>query len=432
MMKVILLSVVLFLLIFTSGAADEENIFLSLELAELPSTLEFNRNPTIGEEYSWGVFIDTDNNENTGSRRDGSDVWISLSSYYDSNTEPYNATIDNGTKKFVRIYSGRGWSEFRVPVECEVDYYNQKINMVIPYSGVLVSIDENDRFYFTARHGFARDTTGVSNGNATIDDPEGDVFYKFIDIIKGSLKISKEREIVNVEENGKDILVKSGIVKQTKAITSAYNASMLAGNDSFNKTELYDLPMGLVILTDDKDIEYDSITFDTMYLHTSKNVSLIYNGKVLYFGDINKSLVKLEKYGPAIIPVMNISSPIKTEKIKVTNEYSGSGFNIKFKFQPQKNTHQITHGLGSINFTVRNETEPSINWFNGNDIIFFDYTYSILERDNLCSTTCDYGVLYYKGSDGWKLNSSENNLTLKELSDIYGTGNLLELMLPPP
>ena len=177
-------------------------IVVGLKLADLPPELEFNGGNPVGEEYAWSAFVDIDNDKNTGSIHDGSDVWISLIYFHKNGVDPYYDSIENATRKVVYIYNDERnfWSSQSVSIKSEVDYQNKTIRLSIPITGNLDTIDESDEYYFKATysaHGLCYDTTDTSNGGDLIEDPLGDVPYGFIDIVQGYLKVNSETATSN-------------------------------------------------------------------------------------------------------------------------------------------------------------------------------------------------------------------------------------------
>jgi len=177
-----------------------ETIFVSLKLLSIPSTLAFDHDfvPDYYLEYEWSIYIDLDNNPNTGSsyRCEGCEVSISLMNFKFPNSTQYNATIIEGTQHNTWICDEPyGWY-YGHEIDAVVDYPNNTIKMMASREWEeLRDINENSRFCFVTGFytpdGFVSDNTSFSSGSNIITDPEGDVAYDFIDIVQGNLFLSK-------------------------------------------------------------------------------------------------------------------------------------------------------------------------------------------------------------------------------------------------
>lgn len=191
----------------TRASSSGSTILINLTLRDLPKQLEFNSKHVSNRmnEYEWGAFIDSDGNLTTG--YNGFDLWISLQGRKNS-TEPYNASVVDGTKrpqilewKDKNMWNSLGYwlgGVYYSPVDITVreNYPANSIEIFISKSKELALVNETSRFYFKTAYespmGLVSDTTNLSNGSSTIEDPAGDVPFGFIDIIKGSLKVINE------------------------------------------------------------------------------------------------------------------------------------------------------------------------------------------------------------------------------------------------
>lgn len=175
-----------------------ETVVVQLELLDIPTTLTFQQDfmPDYGCEYEWGTTIDIDNDPNTGDD-EGCDVMIILISWKQPGSQPYDATIDEGTYHDTYVWdeSGSVWMlTHRNEIDVAVDYASNIITMVAPKAWEeLENLDENSRFQFHAfcqiPDGIGFDETSFSQGIGVIDDPMGDGSYDFVDIIQCSLSI---------------------------------------------------------------------------------------------------------------------------------------------------------------------------------------------------------------------------------------------------
>jgi len=181
-----------------------ETFFVSLKLLSIPSTLAFDRDfvPDNLMEYEWSIYIDSDNNPNTGSSGihfpfvKGCDVSVSLMNFKFPNSTQHNATIIEGTQHDTWIYEGNDCWHTGHEIDAAVDYPNNTIKMMASKAWEeLSNVDENSRFCFVTScytpDGVMSDDTSFSSGSNIITDPEGDVSYDFIDIVQGNLLLSK-------------------------------------------------------------------------------------------------------------------------------------------------------------------------------------------------------------------------------------------------
>ena len=179
---------------FDHYATPVGEFIITLRLKNVPESLTFYQDhvPDNMQEYSWGVFIDTDDNPSTGNR-EGYDVWINLINFTDQGSAPQTMSILNGTGKNTWIIpSGDTWYTVN-PIKAEIDYNTNTIVMRAREDfAELADLDITDRFRFKASYysptGPVWDETpeNLSGSNKVSDDMD-DVVYDFIDIIEGEI-----------------------------------------------------------------------------------------------------------------------------------------------------------------------------------------------------------------------------------------------------
>lgn len=174
--------------------SDYNTITVIMDIATIPSTLEFNQTHVDGGEieYEWAVFIDTDNNLETGNR--GYDTSISVFHSKSTGSNPYNSSIISSTDYRTWTASfGGGWY-YGHDVEATV---NVSTNQIILKGNrewrELSNIDLSDPFYcetsYNAPIGSVKDSTVISSIKNAVKDPIGDVSYNFIDIVQCKIEL---------------------------------------------------------------------------------------------------------------------------------------------------------------------------------------------------------------------------------------------------
>ncbi len=170
-----------------------DSVTVILSLLGIAEALTFNQSqvPQNFLEYEWGIYFDADSNAATGDTV-GFDVSIALT-HFKSDDSTFWTTMLDGTQWNTWIWKGHVGTLAHA-IKVNVDYIANTIVMVGSKSWPeLANVDESDRFYcrtlYWAPAGIARDYTEKVSGNNFINDPEGDVPYPFMDIVRGEFNV---------------------------------------------------------------------------------------------------------------------------------------------------------------------------------------------------------------------------------------------------